>query len=169
MQQYFVEPFDPGFRDELVGTITRLRARADAQGVPVAYTAQPGDMSTEQRGLLRDFWGPGMRRSRDDRPVVPQLAPRPDDWRFVKLRYSAFFRSGLLDRMRAAGRDQLVLTGVYAHIGVLSTALDAFAHDLQPFLPADALGDFSEADHRMALDYAARRCAVVLQADEVFA
>ncbi|GAA2777107.1 isochorismatase family protein [Saccharopolyspora taberi] len=168
MQQYFVEPFAPAFRDGLVRGIARLRADADARGVPVAYTAQPGDMDAEQRGLLVDFWGPGMRRSEQDRRIVPDLAPRPGDWEFVKLRYSAFFRSDLLDRMRAAGRDQLVLTGVYAHIGVLATALDAFTHDVQAFLPAGALGDFSEADHRLALDYAARRCAVVLPEEEVF-
>ncbi|GAA4907539.1 isochorismatase family protein [Streptomonospora salina] len=169
MQQYFLAPFEAGFRDELVGTVADLREKADAQNVPVAYTAQPGDMTAEQRGLLRDFWGPGMRRSDTERSVVPSLTPKPGDWQFVKLRYSAFFRSDLLDRMRASGRDQLIIAGVYAHIGVLATALDAFTHDLQPFLPAEALGDFSEADHKLALDYSARRCAVVLPAEEVLA
>ena len=67
----------------------------------------------------------------------------------TKWRYSAFYRSDLLERMRAAGRDQLILCGVYAHVGVLTTALEAFSHDIQPFLVADALGDFTEADHRL--------------------
>ncbi|CDI94963.1 phenazine biosynthesis protein PhzD [Pseudomonas aeruginosa PA38182] len=51
--------------------------------------------------------------------VVEELAPGPDDWLLTKWRYSAFFHSDLLQRMRAAGRDQLVLCGVYAHVGVL--------------------------------------------------
>jgi isochorismate hydrolase len=87
----------------------------------------------------------------------------------TKWRYSAFFRSDLLERMRARGRDQLIICGVYAHVGVLATALEAFANDIQPFLVADALGDFSEADQRLALGYTARRCGMVVAVDEVFA
>jgi isochorismate hydrolase len=135
--------------------------------MPVAYTAQPGGMTDEQRGLLKDFWGPGMRVDPADREVVEPLAPGPDDQVFTKWRYSAFFRSGLLEWMRAHGRDQLVLCGVYAHVGVLMTAVDAFTHDIRPFLVADAVADFSAGDHRLAVEYAARRCAVVTTTDAV--
>ncbi|AWN30109.1 isochorismatase family protein [Streptomyces sp. NEAU-S7GS2] len=169
MQRYFLAAFPDPLRSELVHNAAQLRKRAAAAKVPVAYTAQPGGMDAQQRGLLRDFWGPGMRTAPEDRDVVPELAPEQGDWEFTKLRYSAFFRSGLLARMRQARRDQLVLCGVYAHIGVLATALEAYQHDIQPFLAADALGDFTEADHRLALDYAARRCGVVLPSAEVFA
>jgi isochorismate hydrolase len=86
----------------------------------------------------------------------------------TKRRYSAFFRSGLLERMRAEGRDQLVLCGVYAHIGVLATAIDAFTHDIQVFLAADAVADFSAEQHRLTLDYVAGRCGMVTLSAEVF-
>ncbi|WP_406119830.1 isochorismatase family protein [Streptomyces sp. NBC_00989] len=167
MQRYFLQALPDPLRGELVHNAATLRKRAAALGVPVAYTAQPGRMTDEQRGLLKDFWGPGMRTDPADREVVPELAPTEEDWVLTKWRYSAFFRSDLLDRMRAAGRDQLVLCGVYAHVGVLATALEAFTNDIQTFLAADALGDFSEAHHRLALDYAAQRCAVVLPSTEV--
>ncbi|WP_433496935.1 isochorismatase family protein [Sphaerimonospora sp. CA-214678] len=169
MQRYFVEPFPGSVRDRLVGNIALLRDRCAALGVPVGYTAQPGDMSDEVRGLLKDFWGPGMRRAPADRLVVDELAPAPGDWMFTKLRYSAFFRSDLLERIRDRGRDQLIVCGVYAHVGVLMTAIDAFTNDLQTFLVADAVADFTADYHRMALTYAAERCAVVLDAKEVLA
>lgn len=129
MQHYFLKPFPSDIRAQLVGHVAWLRARFDALGMPIAYTAQPGGMTEEQRGLLKDFWGPGMRVDPVDREVVEPLAPRPSDWVFTKWRYSAFFRSDLLARMRADGRDQLVICGVYAHVGVLMSAVDAFTKD----------------------------------------
>lgn len=167
MQRYFLRPLPESLRTDLIRNVAALRDYAVTQGIPVAYTAQPGGMTEAERGLLRDFWGPGMRVDPADREVVAELAPAPRDWTFTKWRYSAFFRSDLLDRMRAHGRDQLVLCGVYAHVGILATAIDAFTHDIQPFLIADAVADFSVAHHRMALDYAAARCAVVRTVKEI--
>ncbi|MFB7653651.1 MULTISPECIES: isochorismatase family protein [unclassified Streptomyces] len=161
MQRYFLRPIADSQRAELIGNVALLREGCERQGIPVAFTAQPGSMTREQRGLLMDFWGPGMRLDAEDRAVTGELAPRPRDWALTKWRYSAFFRSGLLARMRAEGRDQLILCGVYAHIGVLATAVDAFTQDIQTFLVADAVADFSAEEHRLALAYAARRCAVV--------
>jgi len=168
MQSYFLRAFPDGSpRRELIENIARLRESCDRKSVPVAYTEQPGDMTPAERGLLADFWGGGMRRQDEDRAVVARLAPRPGDWRLTKRRYSAFYRSGLLDRMREHGRDQLILCGVYAHIGVMITAVDAFTHDLQPFLVADAVADFSRDYHLQALAYAAERCARVPVTDWV--
>lgn len=163
MQRYFLRAFPAGEAPvvDLVRNAALLRDRCAALGIPVAYTAQPGGMTESQRGLLKDFWGPGMTVSEADRRVVDPVAPSDADWVFTKWRYSAFHRSGLARRMRAAGRDQLLVCGVYAHVGVLMTACDAFTMDIQAFLVADAVADFSLAYHRLALDYAAGRCALV--------
>jgi isochorismate hydrolase len=152
-----------------IANAARLRRTAAALGIPVAYTAQPGGMTKSQRGLLKDFWGPGMTPTPSDREVVEQLAPAAGDWRLTKWRYSAFFNTELRARMWRSGRDQLVICGVYAHVGVLMSAVEAFTYDIQPFLVADATADFSEAEHRLALDYAAGRCAVVTTTDDVLA
>ncbi|MDH2393010.1 isochorismatase family protein [Streptomyces sp. HNM0663] len=169
MQRYFLAPFPAGQQPvtTLVDNAARIRDCCAALSVPVAYTAQPGGMDAEQRGLLRDFWGPGMTPSAEHRQVVAPLAPAPGDWVFTKWRYSAFHRTELLAHMRAAGRDQLILCGVYAHVGVLMTAVEAFSHDIQPFLVADAVADFSPEEHHMALQYAATRCAALTTAEEL--
>lgn len=168
MQRYFLAPFPPLVRDPLVRHCVLLRERCAALGVPVYFTAQPGGMSDQQRGLLKDFWGPGMRVDPVDREIVDDLAPRPPDRVLTKWRYSAFHRSDLLVQMREQGRDQLIICGVYAHVGVLMTAVDAFTNDIQSFLVGDAVGDFTAEHHRMAVDYAAGRCSVVTIAAEVF-
>jgi isochorismate hydrolase len=167
MQEFFLRPFPDDLRERLVRNAATLLDRCRMLGVPVAYTAQPGGMTDEQRGLLKDFWGPGMQADPVDRAVVGPLAPGPDDWVLTKWRYSAFFRSDLLARMCKRRRDQLIVCGVYGHVGVLMTAVEAFTNDIQPFVVADAIADFSAARHRMTLEYAAQRCAVVLTTEEV--
>ncbi|MDT9701310.1 isochorismatase family protein [Streptomyces sp. P17] len=170
MQRYFLRAFpEGGCRDTLVANAARLRRRCAGLGVPVAYTAQPGGMTEQERGLLKDFWGSGMTVRPEDRQVHERLAPADGDWTLVKWRYSAFFRSGLLERLRAEGRDQLVLCGVYAHVGVLVTAIEAYSHDIQTFLAADAVADFSAEHHQQALHYAAGRCAMVRTTDDLLA
>ncbi|MFI1051488.1 isochorismatase family protein [Streptomyces griseoruber] len=161
MQEYFLSPFPRTLADAVVRNAALLRERCGQLGVPVAYTAQPGGMTPEERGLLADFWGPGMRTSPEHRRVVAELEPAAGDWEFTKWRYSAFARTDLLGRMREHGRDQLIVCGVYAHVGVLMTAVDAFTHDIRPFVAADAVADFTAAHHRLALTYAAERCARV--------
>ncbi|MBQ0850999.1 isochorismatase family protein [Streptomyces sp. BH-SS-21] len=163
LQAYFLAPFDPDSSpyEELLAHIGALRERAVALGMPVVYSAQPGDMDREQRGLLHDFWGPGMSAREHDTAIVDALKPADGDLVLTKWRYSAFVRSELRDVMEKSGRDQLIVCGVYAHVGCLITAVDAFSSDIQPFLVADAVADFTAEHHRSALDYAVRCCAAV--------
>ncbi|HYN93023.1 MAG TPA: isochorismatase family protein [Pilimelia sp.] len=165
MQRYFTAPFAGAPLPEVVARIGTLRRACAAAGIPVIYTAQPGGQPRAERGLLADFWGAGLPADPAAAAIVAELAPAADDTVVTKRRYSAFAGTGLADRL--AGRDQLVITGVYAHIGVLATACDAFMRDIEPFVVADAVADFSAAHHRRALRYAAQRCAAVTTADAV--
>lgn len=167
MQNYFLAAFPEDLRSSLITNVAALRRWGASHGVPTAYTAQPGRMTDVDRGLLLDFWGPGMRTAAADRAITSELAPRPDDWSIVKWRYSAFFRSDLLDRFRRSGRDQILICGIYAHVGILATALEAFTNDIEVFMVADAVGDFSAEQHRTALTYAAECCAKISTTDEV--
>ncbi|GAA3728666.1 isochorismatase family protein [Salinactinospora qingdaonensis] len=164
MQHYFLRPYASG-EPPLAGAldnIAALRQVCHAIGAPVIYTAKPGDMAAKERGLERDFWGRGMRAVSEDTDIVAQLRPHDGDVLLVKHRYSAFLGTDLVERMARSGRDQIIITGVYAHIGCLITATDAFMRDLQAFFVADAMADFSAEDHYYAMRYAARRCAVTL-------
>ncbi|MEV0134071.1 isochorismatase family protein [Dactylosporangium sp. NPDC050688] len=164
MQRYFLRPFPAGGSPltELLTNVAVLLAAARGAGVPVMYTAQPGGMSRQDRGLLHDFWGAGMSGDADDRQIADALEPEPGEVVLTKWRYSAFHRSDLEERLRGSGRDQLIVCGVYAHVGCLMTACDAFTRDIEAFFVADAMGDFSLDHHMLALWYAAARCAVPL-------
>ncbi|WP_409496870.1 isochorismatase family protein [Amycolatopsis sp. cmx-11-12] len=169
MQEYFLRFFPAGKSPvvELVDHCARLVNQCRSVGIPVAFTAQPGDMSPAERGLLRDFWGTGMTSMDADRAMVAPLTPRDSETVFTKWRYSAFFRSNLREFLEERGRDQLVICGVYAHVGCMVTAIDAFTHDIQPFLVADAVADFTADYHLMALRYVAERSACVLPTESV--
>ena len=136
--------------------------------IPVYYTAQPPRQNPADRRLLTDFWGDGLQDD-ESAQILDELAPTEADTVLTKWRYSAFVRSPLEEQLKDLGRDQLIISGVYAHIGCLTTALEAFMRDIQPFMVADALADFTEEEHRMACEYASGRCARVLDTAEVLA
>ncbi|MEO5878102.1 MAG: isochorismatase family protein [Streptosporangiaceae bacterium] len=164
MQNYFVDAFqhDAAPVPELLANINRLRALCTELGIPVVYTAQPGGQTTTQRGLLQDFWGDGIPAEPHAAQIIDALTPARTDHRLTKWRYSAFQRTTLQDLLTGFGRDQIIITGIYAHIGCLMTACEAFMRDIEPFFVADAVADFSAEHHQDALTYAAERCAVTL-------
>jgi bifunctional isochorismate lyase/aryl carrier protein len=164
VQDYFLDFYerDRAPLPQLLAHIAALREACDRAGAPVFYTAQPPQQSAAQRGLLQDWWGPGLTAQPHRAAIAAPLAPRPGDTVLAKWRYSAFVSSDLHERLRAQGRDQLIVCGVYAHIGCLMTVADAFMRDVQAFLVGDAVADFSAREHQSALDYVAGRCGVVL-------
>lgn len=168
LQQYFIDAYEPGASivRTLIDNTRALRDAAEAAGMPVIFTAQPPAQAQRDRRLLTDFWGPGLQADGRE-AIVDELQPVRPDQHLTKWRYDAFRRTDLQQRLADAGRDQLIITGVYAHIGCLLTASSAFMLDIQPFLVADALADFSADYHRLALTYAAERCGVVTDASSV--
>ena len=162
MQQYFVEAYTSGQSPmiELLENIHLLKTQCAELGIPVVYTAQPGAQKPEDRALLQDFWGSGPAEDPHQTKVVDELAPSADDTVLTKWRYSAFKRTKLMEIMQEQGRDQLIICGVYAHIGCLLTACDAFMQDLETFFVGDAVADFSAEHHKMAMKYVADNCAV---------
>jgi len=171
MQEYFLAKYDMAQAPipTLIDHAVQLRAACNAAGVPVVYTAQPVEQPEGDRALLNDFWGPGLTApdKHAQQPIIDALAPGPQDTVLTKWRYSAFQRSNLRALMRDWGRDQLIICGIYAHIGCMSTALEAFMQDVQPFFVLDAVADFSADEHRMAITYVSGRCGVSLTVDEV--
>lgn len=163
MQNHFLRPFGTGQEPAttLVANIARLLQLARELSIPVYYTAQPAHQQPADRALLNDFWGPGIGDNEEGARIIDELAPQEGDTVLTKWRYSAFQRSDLAQTLRAGGRDQLIVTGVYAHIGCQVSAADAFMNDFQPFLVSDAVADFSVDHHAQALAWVAGRCGVV--------
>ncbi|WP_405910577.1 MULTISPECIES: isochorismatase family protein [unclassified Streptomyces] len=170
LQNHFLGAFPAG-EPPLTGMLdntARLLDRARSLGIPVVYSTQRGGQTPRQRGLQLDFWGPGVANDPHALSVPDVVAPQPGDRMLTKWKYSAFVRTRLEEQLSDEDRDQLIVVGVYAHIGVLMSACDAWMRDIQAFVVADAVADFSREDHDMALRWAAGRCAVVTTTDAIF-
>ncbi|HAU8266450.1 TPA: isochorismatase [Kluyvera intermedia] len=167
MQEYFLHFWGENcpMMEKVVANIAALRQFCKQHNIPVYYTAQPKDQSDDDRALLNDMWGPGLTRSPEQQQIVAALAPDEADTVLVKWRYSAFHRSPLEQMLKETGRNQLIITGVYAHIGCMTTATDAFMRDIKPFMVADALADFSREEHLMSLKYVAGRSGRVVMTE----
>jgi len=163
MQNHFLNAYNSEQSPvvELIQNIKEIRKECKSMGIPVVYSAQPGNQAPADRALLTDFWGEGMKDNPESTDIVEELSPDHEDLALTKWRYSAFKRTDLLEFIQREGRDQLIICGIYAHIGCLLTACEAFMQDIQPFFVADAVADFSAEDHQMALNYVSSRCGVV--------
>lgn len=171
LQRYFTRPYAPSCAalHEAIQQTARILHAARGAGVPVYYTAQQGNQDQAARGLQRDLWGPGMQAVPEHTEILDAVAPAPGERVLTKHRYSAFARNELADELAAQGRDQLVVTGVYAHIGITATAMEAFQREIHPFVVGDAVADFGPEEHALALRQIASCCGVVTAADAVVA
>ncbi|WP_456309583.1 isochorismatase family protein [Serratia proteamaculans] len=167
MQNYFVQTLSGELLYAVVNSTIKVLQWARKNNIPVFFSAQPGCMTKKQRGLLNDLWGPGMCSTEEDRQIITELVPRYDETVLTKWRYSAFYNSPLADMLNDLKRDSLIITGIYASVGISATAIDAFTRDIKPFLVSDAIADFTQFGHQQAVDYLADNCARVTSVDEV--
>lgn len=163
MQEYFIHFYgeDSPLMQKVIDNIAQIKSWCVTNNIPVFYTAQPAQQEDQDRALLNDMWRAGLTAYPEQANIVTKLAPNEQDHLLTKWRYSAFYRSDLQKTLNDTCKDQLIICGVYAHIGVLQTAAEAFMNDIQPFVVGDSVADFSLKDHLFALQYVQRNLGVV--------
>lgn len=70
---------------------------------------------------------------------------------FEKTHFSCAAEAGVIEMLRAAGRQQILLTGMEAHVCVLQTALGLLAAGFDVFLIADAVSSRTPANRSAAI------------------
>ena len=84
--------------------------------------------------------------------VASEIIQGPDDVWMPKPRWSAFFKTGLDEKLRQWGVRTVAVAGVTTHFCVLSTAMDAFAHDFKTVILEDLCASFSKRVHDSTLE-----------------
>lgn len=169
MQDYFLNFYDleqPPIPD-LIRNIKNLLNFAREKNIPIVYTMQPDKQTLEERGVLQEFWGPGINNASHLKSIFNEISPKTDDIVLTKWRYSAFKKTELQKVLHKTNRRQLLICGIYAHIGCLLTASEAFMLDFEPFLVYDAVADFSENKHNMAIEYTSSCCGVTVSTKDI--
>lgn len=163
MQRYYAGTVPTGMNllEKIVANMQRLLTACRAANVPVFYSVARPCANREERGLIFDFHGLGMKNIPEHYEIVDELAPMPEDQIITKKRYSAFFSTDLTERLEAAGVEQLVICGVYAQIGCQMSAMDAVMRDLEVFYVADAMAAYSMNQHLENAEYVSNLCASV--------
>lgn len=169
MQNFWVERFiDPSF---VVSPIAQVIELCRRNNIPVIYSVGEQARNLAERGLSLDLWGPGIAFSDDVTPsdpeIVEALAPQAQDYIVEKTKYSAFFKTDLEHILQRTGRNQLLITGIFAHHGCMATALDAFMRNIETFFVANALGDYSREEHMMAIEYVAETSGIISTVESI--
>lgn len=149
---------------ELLANTARLVGAAHAAGIPVIHSVPAGE-----RGPATYVRRPVAPADRDGEEFAEQVEPRTGDAVLTARKHSAFARTRLEGRLRDMRRDQVVIAGLFARVGVLMTAADAWVRDLEPFVVADAVADASAGSHGFALEWVADTCGAVTSTDRVAA
>lgn len=162
MQQYWLDFFLDA--SPLLSAVQQLVGAARSAKVPIVYTRGERPKHQAERALGLDMWGPGLAHpsiTSQDVAITASLTPHPDDFVIDKVRVSAFYETPLPALLAKLGRKQLWICGVFAHHGVMVSSIEAFMRNYKVQLIADAVGDYSEEDHWMALRYIAQTCGQI--------
>jgi nicotinamidase-related amidase len=137
--------------EAVIPPLQRLLACARDEGWVVVFSNdahEPGDPELKVWGEHAMAGTPGAR-------VIAELAPKPGERELVspKRAYGAFDGTGLDERLRELGVDEVVLAGQHTHICVRHSAYGALIRGYAVTVPRDAVCAFEGVDEDEALEY----------------
>ncbi len=133
----------------IIGPLQRLLAHARDESWVVVFSSdahQPDDPE------LR-VWGEHAMAGTREAEVIAQLAPREGEIVSPKRVYGAFDFTGLDERLKQRGVDEVVITGQHTHICVRHSSYGALIRGYAITIPRDAVCGFEGVDEDEALAY----------------
>ncbi len=138
----------------IVPNLKKLIEEARKHGVPVIYS---NDAHYKNDFEVVHKWGGHAIKGTQGAQVIPELAPREEDFIVEKRTYSGFYETGLESLLRSLyggkGVDMVILGGLHTHICVRHTSADAFFRGYRIEIASDGVEAFSQKDHEEGLKY----------------
>jgi len=163
---------DPQRYAPVLANAAKLLAAARAAGAMVAYARADhrADGGTTVRTLHDSPPRPPLITSgTPEAVIVPELAPRPDEYLVPKHRWSAFHGTYLELALRARRVDTVILTGGSTEIGISSSAYAARDLDYNLVIAADACTSAKRDVHEQLMREVFPRLARVRTSAQVLA
>ncbi len=159
----------------VVEPCVRLVQAAQAAGVPVIYTRYVYRPDFADGGLMVKEFMPALKTEHAltagswDAEIVDELQPTEEDFVIDKNRPSGFYATGMEPILRGLGIESLVVCGVTTNCCVETTVRDASQRDYRTFVVADAVAEFDDQRHEVALQSMAMLFADVVEVSKVLA
>lgn len=147
-----------GLRAERAGRIIQpLRKLVEAArkyGIPVVYS---NDAHYPVDSEVVHKWGSHAIKGTPSAEVIPELAPKEQDFIVEKRTYSGFYETGLEPLLRSLyngeGVKTVILGGLHTNICVRHTSADAFFRGYKIVIAEDGVEAFTENAHVEGLKY----------------
>ncbi len=155
----------------------RVIAAARAAGVPVIYTtpvsrADGADVVLLPTDLSVETGVPSLTNGIEGSKGAgfpDEIAPRAEDYVFLKRRPSAFYGTGVGELLRMLRRDTILIGGGATNRGVETSVREAFSADLSTIVVRECCWSGDAAAHAYSLDKSMKMYARVRHLDQVVA
>ena len=158
-----IEPPDPARRAAMRPVLeawVQLVGAARAAALPVIYTtpvsrADGADVVLLPTDLSAETGTPPLTNcieGSDDAGFPEAIAPRPEDYVFLKRRPSAFHGTGVAELLRMLRRDTIVIGGGATNRGVETSVREAFSMDIDTVVVRECCWGGDAAAHAYSLD-----------------
>jgi maleamate amidohydrolase len=173
-------PSDParrGIMRPVLDAWVRMIATARSAGVPVIYTtpvsrADGADVVMLPTDLSAETGVPPLTNGIEGTPDAgfpDEIAPRPEDYVFLKRRPSAFYGTGVGELLHMLRRDTIIIGGGATNRGVETSVREAFNFDLTTVVVRECCWGGDAAAHAYSLDKAMKMYARIRSLDQVTA
>jgi nicotinamidase-related amidase len=110
---------------------------------------------------------PATQRAQNWSQLVPELGAQEGDVIITKRQWGAFYGTDLELHLRRRGIRTVILTGIATHIGVESTARDAYERGFDQIFVEDATASPSEDAHRATFKFIFPRIGRIRSTEQV--
>ena len=156
-------PADPAARDRMRPALESWAVLINAcreLKIPIIYTtpvsrADGADVVMLPTDLSAETGTPPLTNcveGSDDASFPDLIAPRPEDYVFLKRRPSAFYGTGVAEVLRLLRRSALVIGGGATNRGVETSVREAFSMDLDTVVVRECCWGGDAAAHAYSLD-----------------
>lgn len=162
LQDFFLTGRLKKLRKKLTKQTNELTTWGRENNIPVIWVRQ--EFSNDLSDAPTAYREQGKRITIAGTPgcqLLPELETKEGDFKIIKKRYSAFFKTDLEKLLTNLDVDTLIVAGVNTHACIRTAAIDAYQMDYNVILAENCVNSYDKTHHKISLAYMTRSAIVV--------